>query len=329
MSDDTPPLPAVGTPITAADVYAVADQLAQAGERPSAAKVRDQLGRGSMTTIQGHLAVWRQNQVLTHADLDNPAYQAAIQRAVSELTRTLLPAIAQELAKVHQRAAAQAQVEIEQLRGELAEAASALDAGEALRGRLEQERDEARQAASHAHDEAREAIAQCREATEAYAAAQTALAQSQEAVAQADQKNAALCQECDALHARLQDGERHLSEQAEQLRQAAQAISQLTNLTTEKDKALDSRQLQVFAQQDEIMRLKTSYSQLQNQFSALQLQRESEVSQFRKTLFEKNEQITELQSVVQQHVDVNASIQELRKSILARMPDAPNQQVKP
>lgn len=61
--------------ITDSEIHAAADKIAEAGERPTLAKVRAALGGGSFTTIGEALKTWRDTQSTEHelAQIDLPS----------------------------------------------------------------------------------------------------------------------------------------------------------------------------------------------------------------------------------------------------------------
>jgi chromosome segregation ATPase len=108
--------------VTYEQVEAVATALAGAGQAVTLRAVRDGLGSGSMTTIAGHLAAWREAR-------------PSVASVPYELPADLANAFGRELRRGADEAVARVQAELVQARGECKELASA---GEAL----EVERDE-------------------------------------------------------------------------------------------------------------------------------------------------------------------------------------------
>jgi hypothetical protein len=63
MTTDSPvPPPASRASITEDQVFTVAQALMDSGVRPTSAKIRERLGKGSATTIQAMLERWRERR---------------------------------------------------------------------------------------------------------------------------------------------------------------------------------------------------------------------------------------------------------------------------
>ena len=180
--------------ISKEQIFAVADELDAAGQNPTLANVRKQLGSGSFTTISEAMNEWRARKASQAAPIREPAPQAitdklaelggdlwavALEMANNRLAaeREALEAVRQETEAARQEAAELA----DQLTGELDEAkarVAALEAVEAaakgeadeLRGKLaatseraataEARAGELRTELDHAHQEARQARAE-------------------------------------------------------------------------------------------------------------------------------------------------------------------------
>lgn len=180
--------------ISKEQIFAVADELDAAGQNPTLANVRKQLGSGSFTTISEAMNEWRARKASQAAPIREPAPQAitdklaelggdlwavALEMANNRLAaeREALEAVRQETEAARQEAAELA----DQLTGELDEAKAriaALEAVEAaakgeadeLRGKLaatseraataEARAGELRTELDHAHQEARQARAE-------------------------------------------------------------------------------------------------------------------------------------------------------------------------
>jgi colicin import membrane protein len=86
--------------LTAADVAGAADRLVLRGERATAQAIRNELGSGSLGTIQRHLTTWRESQRSTSSNasqaLPDPLNRAllahievSVQEARAQLSREL------------------------------------------------------------------------------------------------------------------------------------------------------------------------------------------------------------------------------------------------
>ena len=112
------------------DIWAAADALVGAGERPTLAAVRKAVGGGSFTTISEAMAEWRTRQVLAEP-VREPAPVAVAQHAAvlaAELWAQAL-AIAHERLQADRNALEAAQVDMGRERAEAVELADTL-AGE-------------------------------------------------------------------------------------------------------------------------------------------------------------------------------------------------------
>src|SRR3546814_11492606 len=83
--------------ITKEQIFAVADELDAAGQNPTLASVRKQLGGGSFTTISEALNEWRARQASQAAPIREPA-PAAIPQKLAALDGAMC-AVAFELEK--------------------------------------------------------------------------------------------------------------------------------------------------------------------------------------------------------------------------------------
>ena len=180
--------------ITKEQIFAVADDLDAAGQNPTLANVRKQLGGGSFTTISEAMNEWRARKASQAAPIREPA-PASITEKLAELggdlwavaldmannrlaaEREALEAVRQETEAARQEAAEladQLTVELDEAKGRIAalEAAEATAKGEAeaLREKLaaagekaataEARAGELRTELDHAHQEARQARAE-------------------------------------------------------------------------------------------------------------------------------------------------------------------------
>lgn len=243
--------------ISKEQIFAVADELDAAGQNPTLANVRKQLGSGSFTTISEAMNEWRARKASQAAPIREPAPQAitdklaelggdlwavALEMANNRLAaeREALEAVRQETEAARQEAAELA----DQLTGELDEAKAriaALEAVEAaakgeadeLRGKLaatseraataEARAGELRTELDHAHQEARQARAERDKAQE-------------RATASADQVEA-LRADLAAANSRTAEIERRAGELRADLERANQATDQARAAQAEQRKA--------------------------------------------------------------------------------------------
>ncbi|MDT9670622.1 KfrA, partial [Klebsiella pneumoniae] len=143
--------------ISKEQIFAVADELDAAGQNPTLANVRKQLGSGSFTTISEAMNEWRARKASQAAPIREPAPQAitdklaelggdlwavALEMANNRLAaeREALEAVRQETEAARQEAAELA----DQLTGELDEAKARVAALEAVEAAAKGEADELR-----------------------------------------------------------------------------------------------------------------------------------------------------------------------------------------
>ncbi len=140
--------------VTREQIFAVADELDTAGQKPTLAAVRKALGGGSFTTISEAMNEWRARKASQAAPIREPTPQAVADRlaeAGAEIWSLALELANARLAS-EREALEQARQEAEQARREAAELADQL-AGELDEARarieaLERERREAEQTAA-------------------------------------------------------------------------------------------------------------------------------------------------------------------------------------
>lgn len=145
------------------DIHAIADRLAEAGQRPTLAAVRKELGGGSFTTISEAMKSWRETQQEEHAlgEVQVPEtvserlgqLQAALwQAAVGEAERRLATE-RDALAQAKEEASAavsEAQEAVETLEAEAQEHESQIQQLQSNCATLEQKAVEAETAKAHA-----------------------------------------------------------------------------------------------------------------------------------------------------------------------------------
>ena len=119
------------------EIWAAADALVEAGERPTLAAVRKAVGGGSFTTISEAMAEWRGRQAIAEP-VREPAPVAVSQQAAVLAAEVW----AQALAIAHERLQADREA-LEAVRVELArERAEAVELADLLAGELDQVRAE-------------------------------------------------------------------------------------------------------------------------------------------------------------------------------------------
>ena len=145
------------------DIHAIADRLAEAGQRPTLAAVRKELGGGSFTTISEAMKSWRETQQEEHA-LGEVQVPDNVSERLSQLQATLWQAAVGEaerrlaterdaLAQAKEEAAAaisEAQEAVETLETEAQEHESQIEQLQNRCAAFEQQATEAETAKAHA-----------------------------------------------------------------------------------------------------------------------------------------------------------------------------------
>ena len=145
------------------DIHAIADRLAEAGQRPTLAAVRKELGGGSFTTISEAMKSWRETQQEEHA-LGEVQVPENVSERLSQLQATLWQAAVGEaerrlaterdaLAQAKEEAAAavsEAQEAVETLETEAQERESQIEQLQNRCAAFEQQAAEAETAKAHA-----------------------------------------------------------------------------------------------------------------------------------------------------------------------------------
>ena len=160
--------------ITTADIHAVADRIAEAGQQPTLAAVRSALGGGSFTTISEAMKGWKAAQAAAAAPLREAA-PAAVTERMGELAAEVWGVaigMANDRLASEREALEVARQEMEQAQAEAVELADQVAADlDAARAQIEQQAAALKQAEAQA--------VQLAAALEAAHTAQAALAEAQ------------------------------------------------------------------------------------------------------------------------------------------------------
>jgi chromosome segregation ATPase len=139
--------------ITAENVHAAADRIAEAGQQPTLAAVRAALGGGSFTTISGSMKAWKAARQSTAIPMLQEAPQAVTDRLTAlggEVWALALGMANDRLAKEREALEASRQ-EVEAQRREAAELADQMSFElEAARAQIDQQADALRRAQEQA-----------------------------------------------------------------------------------------------------------------------------------------------------------------------------------
>ncbi len=196
--------------VTREQIFAVADELDTAGQKPTLAAVRKALGGGSFTTISEAMNEWRARKASQAAPIREPAPQAVADRlaeAGAEIWSLALELANARLAS-EREALEQARQEAEQARREAAELADQLtgelDEARARIEALERERREAEQTAAGLRGQLAEAQEQAHTAEARAAELRTELDRAHQESAQARQALAEAREEAATLRGRLE-----------------------------------------------------------------------------------------------------------------------------
>ncbi|HEU4326925.1 MAG TPA: DNA-binding protein [Roseiflexaceae bacterium] len=208
--------------VTKEAVFAAADELVAAGQRPTLSTVQQRIGAGSYTTIKNFLVMWEaERKAAPPAVEPPPEVQAEAQRLAAALWQVADGQADQRVAEIR----AEAERAVEEARAGQREAEAAI-------GRLEQELDEA---------------------AENQAAAERKIGELRTAVEGAQRAAETAQTRADELERRVGEQGQQLERQAEELREArAQLLEQAKQLGE-----LEALRRQVEQQQQLIERLST------------------------------------------------------------------------
>lgn len=139
--------------ITTADIHRVADKLAEAGQQPTLAAVRQALGGGSFTTISEAMKSWRAAQHAASAPMREPVPPSVDEKGAALVSEIWAAALerANERLQAERDALEQTRQEMEQAQQEAAELADQLAAElDTAKAQIEQQAQQLAQAQAQA-----------------------------------------------------------------------------------------------------------------------------------------------------------------------------------